>query len=285
MLQFQQKPDADTREPCRLRQGDSLLLAPLADESTERLSFSRSGKKRTRGDSEDRRIARGKTIRGAASRVNLPDRFARGERYSPRPMQSARTLDPVERVFATVDPRLASDVRVEFEQATRHDDVQKGLRNDARWVLAGHRAAGKSTLLPLIADLCGRRGVDLDHELERQHGAPIREWFGSDPAGFRAAERTAFSTLPQDVLVAVGGGFLSHHADLLDDAVVILVPVSFETYRERLLADRTRPRLRPELTLEQEIRTTFEERERVHAGVPTVSLAQALAALQRGGCT
>jgi shikimate kinase len=196
-------------------------------------------------------------------------------------MEPARTLDPVERVLAAVDPRLARQVGGEFDRAGRHPP--RLLRSDARWVLAGHRAAGKSTLLPLIAQLCGRRAVDLDVELERQRGAPIRDWYGADPAGFRAAERAVFSRLPSDVLVAVGGGFLSHHPDLLQDAEVILVPLSFDTYRERLLADHTRPRLHPELSLEEELRRTWEERERAHAAVPTLTLSAALAALGSGG--
>ena len=198
-------------------------------------------------------------------------------------MVLARTVKPVERVLAAVDPRLSAEVRRAFDRASAQTATP--LPKDARWVLAGHRAAGKSTLLPLLAQLCGRPAVDLDAELERERGAPIRDWFGADPAGFRAAERAAFSRLPANVLVAVGGGFLFHHADLLGDAAVILVPVSFDTYRERLLADRTRPRLRPELSLDEELRCTFEERERAHAAVRTVSLADALAAIVSGGRT
>ncbi len=198
-------------------------------------------------------------------------------------MVTARTVKPVERVLATVDPRLSAEVRRAFERAMT--TATTPLPKDARWVLAGHRAAGKSTLLPLLAQLCDRPTVDLDADLERERGAPIRDWFGADPAGFRAAERAAFSRLPANVLVAVGGGFLFHHADLLGDAAVILVPLSFDTYRERLLADRRRPRLRPELSLEDEIRHTFEERERAHAAVRTVQLADALAALASGGRT
>ena len=60
---------------------------------------------------------------------------------------------------------------------------------------------------------------------------------------------------------------------------MVLVPVRFETYRERLMLDRTRPRLRPELSLEEELRVVFESREQLHAQVPTIPLGVALRVL------
>jgi shikimate kinase len=60
----------------------------------------------------------------------------------------------------------------------------------------------------------------------------------------------------------------------------LVVPVCFETYRERLLADTSRPRLRPGMTLEEEIATVFHEREALHARVPTVPLVDFLRAFR-----
>ena len=124
--------------------------------------------------------------------------------------------------------------------------------------------------------------MDLDAALEAQTGRTLRDWFREDAAGFRAAEREAFRALPARTLVAVGGGFLSLHGDLLADAEVILVPLTFETFRERLLKDATRPRLRPELELEEELRVVFDERESAHRSVRTRSLVEALGTLLRG---
>ena len=72
---------------------------------------------------------------------------------------------------------------------------------------------------------------------------------------------------------------LALHADLLAGDTPVLVPVSFETYRERLLADATRPRLRPELTAEEEVRVVYEEREAIHRALAdrVIGLAQLLA--------
>ncbi|KFE70359.1 shikimate kinase [Hyalangium minutum] len=143
-------------------------------------------------------------------------------------------------------------------------------------VLAGHRSAGKTRLLPVVSQLLGRPGLDLDVELERSSGRPLKTWVAEDPKSFRAAERQTLVELPPGSLVAVGGGFLSHHPDALAGMFTVLIPVSFETYRERLLADTSRPRLRPGVTLEEEIATVFHEREALHARVPTVSLVDFL---------
>lgn len=181
----------------------------------------------------------------------------------------------IEAVLEVIDPRLVPGLRAELE----------GRRAEApprRLVLAGHRAAGKSRLLPLIAAALGRRAIDLDRELERSSGRALARWVVEDEPGFRRAERQTFAALDPHAVIAVGGGFLSHHPDLLRDRTVVLVPISFETYRARLLADRSRPRLRPELSLEEELATVFGEREVAHARVPTVPLAALLASLGHG---
>ncbi|MCI0574520.1 MAG: shikimate kinase [Myxococcaceae bacterium] len=178
-------------------------------------------------------------------------------------------------VLDALDPRLASEVRALYVAMPPRPSPAA----DQTVTLVGHRAAGKTRLLPLFAELLGRPGVDLDAHLERVHRRPLAGWVTSDAAGFRAAERAAFASLPAGSLVAVGGGFLSHHADLLTGAYAVLVPVSFQTYCERLRGDVGRPRLRPELTLEEELSQVFHAREEAHARARTVSLAEALRAL------
>ncbi len=184
-------------------------------------------------------------------------------------------------ILEGIDPRLREGLLGELDRWLRAGEPPT-LGQDARWVLAGHRAAGKSSLLVRLAPYAGRSCVDLDAQLERDAGRSIRDWFREDPSGFRAAEREAFCALPTEVLVAVGGGFLSLHADLLEGAEVIGVPLTFDTFRERLLADTSRPRLRPELSVEEELREVFEARERAHRAVRTRPLAEAVAAMLRG---
>jgi shikimate kinase len=142
--------------------------------------------------------------------------------------------------------------------------------------LVGHRSAGKSRLLPLLSRWTGLPGWDLDEVIAERAGQSVASLFTRSPSAFREAERAAFASLTGSVrgpaLVATGGGFLSLHADLLRGHTAVLVPITFETYRTRLLADRTRPRLRPELTIEEELTQVYAEREREHAATLTVSL-------------
>ena len=179
-----------------------------------------------------------------------------------------------------VDPRLQPVLRAEWDR--RRNELTEGLPCDVTVVLAGHRSAGKSRLLPLVARALGRSGVDLDAELEHRHGRPLREWFASDERDFRIAERDTFRSLPSGLVVAVGGGFLSHHPDALRGCVVVEVPISFETYAERLRADVTRPRLRPQLPIEEELREVYSEREFKHAAARPLSLIDFMLKLVRG---
>lgn len=179
-----------------------------------------------------------------------------------------------------VDPRLQPVLRAEW--ARRRSELAEGVPCDVTVVLAGHRAAGKTRILPLVAKALGRSAVDLDAELERRSGGPLRAWVESDERGFRIAERDTFRTLPSGLVVAVGGGFLSHHTEALRGCLVVEIPITFETYAERLRADTTRPRLRPELSLEDELREIYMEREYRHAAARPSSLIDFMLMLVRG---
>lgn len=180
----------------------------------------------------------------------------------------------IEKILGSVDPRLSASVREEF----------LGLPPGAppplarTLVIGGHRAAGKTRLLPLVSELTGRPGLDLDVELEKRSGRLLRDWVAEDTEGFRRAERELFLSLPAGGLVAVGGGFLSHHPEALEGCYTLLVPITFETYRERLLKDTRRPRLRPGMSLEDELSAIYEQRALLHSRIPTVNIATFLRA-------
>jgi shikimate kinase len=173
-------------------------------------------------------------------------------------------------LFEGLDPRLAPALRDEFQR--RQGELVEPLPRGVTVVLAGHRAAGKTRLLPKVARLLGREAFELDEVLARGAGRPLKEWLAEDEPGFRRAEVETFRSLPPGGVVAVGGGFLSLHPRALRGAVVVLVPVSFETYGERLRRDRSRPRLRPHLTLEEELEQVYAEREALHRATPTLSM-------------
>jgi shikimate kinase len=185
----------------------------------------------------------------------------------------------VESILAAVDPRLAPSVREELARPGPRPLPAEGQTV----VIAGHRAAGKTRLLPLVSQLLGKPGLDLDAELERRSGRSLREWVAEDTSGFRAAERNLLLELPPGSVVAVGGGFLANHPDALGGCYTLLVPVSFETYRERLLADSSRPRLRPGMSLEDELHSVYHQRQVLHARASTVSLADFLRAFSPPG--
>lgn len=178
-----------------------------------------------------------------------------------------------------LDPRLRSALEAELSRRTGAplDGIPRGVTV----VLAGHRGAGKTTVLPHVATALGRPGLDLDTELERRAGQPIREWFQRDVASFRVAEREVFSALPAGGLVAVGGGFLSNHGDLLGACLTVLVPVSWETFAERLTTDTSRPRLMPEVSLREELESIWAEREAKHRRVKTMSFVDFVLALTK----
>jgi shikimate kinase len=190
-------------------------------------------------------------------------------------------MDLLDAILASVDPRLKADCRQAFVRARQDPRPPPAL--PGRVVLVGHRAAGKSRMLPLIGKLLQRPTADLDAELERTSGRKLRDWVREDEPGFRAAERAFFQSRPLNEIDAAGGGFLSLHSDLLQGHTPVLIPVSFETYRERLIRDKKRPRLRPHLSIEEELRQVYHEREALHAKVPTWSLPDFLAVIARGG--
>jgi shikimate kinase len=184
----------------------------------------------------------------------------------------------MQQIWEVVDWRLKEALGRELESAT---PISLVLGEAQRIVLVGHRAAGKSRLLPLLADWTGLTGIDLDTEIEVRSGRTIAGWLAEDASGFRQAEREVFASLRTGTLVAAGGGFLSLHASLLAGQVPVLVPLSKPTYRERLLADTQRPRLRPDLSLDQEIDWIYDERELRHAQVTTMPLPVFLKAVVR----
>ena len=64
-----------------------------------------------------------------------------------------------------------------------------------------------------------------------------------------------------------------------DSCYTLLVPISLETYRERLSQDTRRPRLRPELSLEEELTSVYAQRTALHDRLNTVAMGEFLRAM------
>lgn len=170
-----------------------------------------------------------------------------------------------------IDPRLHASLEVAYAEACARP--LDGLPRACTVVLAGHRAAGKSRVGPHVARALGRQFVDLDAALEQQSGRALKDWVQADVAGFRQAERDVFSALPPGLVVAVGGGFLAHNRALAQRHLTTVVPVSYETFVDRLLSDRSRPRLLPDLPLLDELRELYFDREERHRAAKPVPWA------------
>jgi shikimate kinase/3-dehydroquinate synthase len=118
--------------------------------------------------------------------------------------------------------------------------------------LAGFMGSGKTSAGRRVADLIGRRFVDLDTEIEARAGSAVAELFtarGED--GFRAIEEEVARDVLRDgepVVVALGGGaVLSARTrnDLAERAFTVLVDVDPATAWERV-AGTERPLARSE---------------------------------------
>jgi len=127
--------------------------------------------------------------------------------------------------------------------------------------LAGFMASGKSTIGKLLADKLGWRFVDLDHDIETQHGASIAEMFDQhgEPE-FRRRETEVLRAHARSIahgrptVVALGGGALvpPGNFELIEHAgVTIWIDCPLETVLERVAQASHRPLARDRENLEQ----------------------------------
>lgn len=115
--------------------------------------------------------------------------------------------------------------------------------------LIGMPGGGKSTVGRHLARALGRRFVDSDHEIERQLGVTIRDYFEREgEQRFRDVEQASIAALLQDhdIVLATGGGVVLREANRVAlrraSTVVYLRSTAEELFR-RLRHDRNRPLL------------------------------------------
>lgn len=121
----------------------------------------------------------------------------------------------------------------------------------AHLILVGLPGAGKSTVSALVAARLGAAFVDLDAEVERRTGRPVRQIFEEDgESGFRRLEHALTVELASapPLILATGGGWMSQpglKALLRPPARIIHLDVSAATAVARMGADVTnRPLLK-----------------------------------------
>ena len=113
--------------------------------------------------------------------------------------------------------------------------------------LVGFMGSGKSTVGPLVAVKLGWNFVDLDRQIEREQGKPIREIFEQDgePA-FRKIEARHLRCLKDRAayVVALGGGAFLQEANrpiVAELGVSVFLDCRLEVIRARCPADANRP--------------------------------------------
>jgi len=109
---------------------------------------------------------------------------------------------------------------------------------------------GKSTIGRQLARVRELSFVDVDHEIERQLGCPIREFFDREgEAAFRDIEQRVLAELlarPGAAVVATGGGAVlrpENRAALRHSATVVYLRAQPDELARRLSRDTQRPLL------------------------------------------
>src|SRR5262252_707601 len=118
-----------------------------------------------------------------------------------------------------------------------------------RIYLIGFMGAGKSTVGRELSLKLRGPFIDLDAEIEKAEGIPVREIFARfGEARFRQVEREHLKRISETsaTVVALGGGAYidPENRKLVDDTgVAVWLDASFSTIRERVRPDGTRPLL------------------------------------------
>lgn len=139
-------------------------------------------------------------------------------------------------------------------------------------VLVGFMGAGKTTVGRILAERLGLPFVDSDVLIEQRQGRPIKDIFETEgETFFRELEhRTVTGVVRgQDAVVALGGGALAdmRTREVLRDASVVYLRVSYDQALERVRSDESRPMLRrPDLA------AVYRARESVYEASSTVTV-------------
>ena len=140
-----------------------------------------------------------------------------------------------------------------------------------RIVLVGMMCSGKTAVGAALAERLGWAHVDLDREIEREAGRPVREIFAAEgEAAFRRMEADATGRIARQtrVVLSTGGGWITNPA-LLDalgpGTLCVWLQVSpEEAVRRSAAAPGERPLLAGADPLEA-VRRLLAERERFYA--------------------
>jgi shikimate kinase/3-dehydroquinate synthase len=181
------------------------------------------------------------------------DRALSRPRFHPHLEQDAAGVRLQWRSHAlSLTPALRRRCRNRRRLADRAAFVQASPAMRRPLLISGFMATGKSSVGKRVAELSGRRFVDLDREIERKGGASVAELFSElGESGFRALERSALfealdATGSAPVIALGGGALVSREVRLaaVDRAVVVTLTAGLGEILDRARAESgTRPLL------------------------------------------
>jgi shikimate kinase len=153
-------------------------------------------------------------------------------------------------------------------------------RNPALVYLVGFMGAGKTSVGQRLAELLGWSFVDLDQEIEKREGEPIRSIFKTrGESRFREIERRELErvSLLARTVVALGGGTYcreDNRRTVEATGVSVWLDVSVQTIIGRCAGDVSRPLLASQSEMEQllEIRRPFYEKSSLRIEADTQSV-------------
>ncbi len=115
------------------------------------------------------------------------------------------------------------------------------MSNVSNIYLIGFSGSGKTTVAPLIAQMCSMGWIDMDHQIERNEGKSIYDIFNEEgEAYFRHCETKLLESIANSsngLVVATGGGVptSSYNRKLMaQSGIVIRLDASLKVIKERL---------------------------------------------------
>ncbi|MBI5708427.1 MAG: shikimate kinase [Armatimonadetes bacterium] len=113
------------------------------------------------------------------------------------------------------------------------------------WVLVGMMGAGKSTVGRQLAELSGRKFVDLDSLLQLRFGRPVHQIFSVyGEEAFRGHETSLLRSLePEPIVLATGGGVVLREENWIEMrrlGLVLYLRTDVDTLKERLTQSKRR---------------------------------------------
>ena len=121
------------------------------------------------------------------------------------------------------------------------------MENIKQIFLIGMMGSGKSTLGSMLADKLNWTFIDIDTELEKDHGLSINDMFNNGESNFRSLESKKLEkiVLKNHIVCATGGGIVEKDVNhkILNQSFCVYLDTSLDILHERVKHDSSRPLL------------------------------------------